>query len=54
MCQAYEAEQRAIFSSERADRRKALEDHESGKKTLTQEEITRLMVEELMARDAGF
>lgn len=54
MCQQFENEQNYMFASERRTRKQQMEDHLSGKKVLTDEELTRLAVEELMARDAGF
>lgn len=54
MCQHFEAEQRSIFKGERQERRRKLELHQSGEQPLTDDEIRNLMVEELMARDAGF
>lgn len=54
MCQQFENEQRFMFHQERRDRRQKLDDHLSGKAPLTDDEIKRLMIEELMARDAGY
>ena len=54
MCQAVEGEQRSLMATERWERRKVWEKHESGEVPLSDEQITELVVEEIMARDAGF
>ena len=54
MCQAYEGEKAYLFRSERAQRRARWEAHKSGEQPLTDEELQTLMVEEMMARDAGY
>ena len=54
MCQHYEAEQRSIVRSEREERRRRWEAHESGERPLSVDEVAKMIAEELMARDAGF
>lgn len=53
MCQHYEAEQRSIFRSERTERLRKWQAHESGEHKLSDDEIRQMVVEEMMARDAG-
>lgn len=48
MCQAYEGERRAVVSAELREIREKWARHESGEAPLSDEEIQRLAVEELM------
>jgi hypothetical protein len=54
MCQAYAAEARLVGSSERSERQRKFDAHKSGEAPMTDEQLRRLMIEEMMARDAGY
>lgn len=48
MCQAYEGERNYMIWRERQEIKQKYEDHESGKKRLTDEELTKLVIQKLM------